>query len=243
MKDNFSKQAESYARHRPGYPSDLISYLLGCVKGHACAWDCGTGNGQFATLLAPHFARVMATDISATQLSHAPQIANVQYICAPAGDELFEDASCDLITVAQAIHWFDFEAFYRQVNRVLKPGGILAVIGYGLVKVDPAVDKVVADLYHRVLKGYWDAERSYIDEHYMTIPFPFTELQAPRFESHYRWSCDDFLGYLGTWSAVQHYRDKNTSDPIALIREDLCKSWGQGEKEVRFPILLRVGTK
>jgi len=242
MKDNFSIQSEDYARYRPGYPQTLLDFILDRVKERHCAWDCGTGNGQFAAMLAPHFDRVIATDISEAQLSRAPQLPNVQYLKAAAEEHLFDDARFDLVTVAQAIHWFDFDAFYTQVHRLLKPGGIIAVIGYDLVQIDPATDAVVSRLYHTVLKGFWDPERSYIDAHYTTVPFPFAELEAPAFEITCLWTRDEFMGYLHTWSAVQHFRKKQGSDPVALVESDLQLSWGNADrKKVRFPILLRLG--
>ena len=74
MKDLFSAQADIYAKYRPGYPSLLIDYILSFVSQKNTAWDCATGNGQAAVLLADHFKKVFATDMSEKQLSQASQI-------------------------------------------------------------------------------------------------------------------------------------------------------------------------
>jgi SAM-dependent methyltransferase len=243
MKDNFSRQAGLYAQFRPVYPPQLYQFILSLVPGRSAAWDCGTGNGQVAVVLADHFVRVEATDISARQLEQAPVRPNLTYTLTPAEQTPFADATFDLITVAQAVHWFDFDRFYAEVRRVLRPGGILALWGYGLMRTgDPAVDHWIDDFYHHRVGPYWDAERSLVDAAYQTIPFPFPEIPAPAFAMEYRWTRDHLLGYLSTWSAVQHYRRANEEDPLEAPAKILREIWPDGtEKSVRFPLFLRIG--
>ncbi|WP_461532686.1 class I SAM-dependent methyltransferase [Sinomicrobium sp.] len=242
MKDLFSGHAADYSRFRPSYPEALVSYLASMPKSREIAWDCGTGSGQLAGALAAYFKSVYATDISEKQMQNAVQTPNIHYSVCPAESTSFADKQFDLITVAQAVHWFDFDAFYKEVKRVLKPGGSLAVTGYALLEVDSEVDEVILELYSGLLKGYWDPERRYIDEEYKTIPFPFTEIESPKFRNEYQWSLAQLTGYLETWSAVKHYtRDKGVS-PVALVGDQLKAAWGDADtKTVNFPILLRVG--
>lgn len=176
FQDLFSKHADCYAQNRPTYPNELFVYLASLVREHTLAWDVGTGNGQAAVDLANHFAHVIATDPSAEQLSHAPKHYRVSYHVATAEGagpkEGLADSSVDLVTIAQALHWFKFDAFYANVRRVLKPGGVIAAWCYGMNYVTPAVDAAVDRLY-KITDPYWAAGRKWIDEKYATIPFPF----------------------------------------------------------------------
>ncbi|WP_316735318.1 class I SAM-dependent methyltransferase [Pedobacter aquatilis] len=242
MKDNFSTQAAEYAIYRPTYPKELYDYIFSLVKSKKAAWDCATGNGQVARELALHFEAVYATDISKKQIEQALKLPNIVYHVESSDKVNAENDSFDLITVAQAIHWFNFDAFYSEVKRTLKPDGILAVIGYGIMNIDKKVDKAVHKLYEDFLGKYWDPERRYIEENYKTIPFPFEEIIAPHFQIKARWNFNQLIGYLNTWSALQHYKNANERNPIEYMFTELKEAWGSdAEKEIRFPILLRVG--
>ncbi|RKG40482.1 class I SAM-dependent methyltransferase [Acinetobacter rongchengensis] len=240
MKDLFSTASQLYQQARPSYPQDVIQEILKYVPEHHFVWDCGAGSGQFTQLLAPYFDHVVATDISEQQLQHAPYFENVSYQVQPSEKTSFPAQGFDLITVAQAIHWFDFESFYREVNRTLKPNGILAVIGYGLIHVEHHfINQKIQQLYFDTLKGYWDAERRYIDEQYQTIPFPFDEIMMPELKMQYQWSSAQLLKYLSTWSAVKHYIDQNKINPLHDLAEVLSAE--QALLTIEFPIFLRVG--
>ncbi|WP_421942171.1 class I SAM-dependent methyltransferase [Pedobacter sp.] len=242
MKDNFSAQSAEYAIYRPTYPKALYDYLLSLVMDKKAAWDCATGNGQVARVLAQHFEKVYATDISEKQLSQALKVPNIYYRVEPAEQVSAVADSFDLITVAQAIHWFNFEAFYAEVKRTLKPDGLFAVIGYGLMNIDKKVDQEVFKLYEDILGKYWDPERRYIEEGYKTIPFPFEEIVAPHFQIKTTWNFKQLIGYLNTWSSLQHYKKANDRNPLEYMFTALKEAWGNdAEKEVRFPILLRIG--
>ncbi|WP_282018899.1 class I SAM-dependent methyltransferase [Salegentibacter mishustinae] len=240
MKDNFSSKSSSYAKYRPTYPQELYQFLKEKLHKTEKAWDCGTGNGQVAGALAKFFKEVQATDISQQQLDNTIIQPNIHYSVQAAEKTNFPDNSFDLITVAQAIHWFNFEAFYKEVARVLKPDGIIAVIGYSLFKSNPKTDEVILKFYHDFVGPFWDEERKYLDEKYKTIPFPFKELESPVFEQEYEWTFNHLMGYLKTWSAVKHYEKANGENPVELIEEELKTTFGAKNKVV-FPILFRLG--
>ncbi|MGQ3133668.1 MAG: class I SAM-dependent methyltransferase [Flavobacteriales bacterium] len=242
MKDNFSGHAAAYARFRPAYPPELIAFLRDLATHPATLWDCGTGNGQLAAALAPYFGRVLATDISENQLKNALQLPNIHYSRQAAESTDFDAQSVDMITVAQAIHWFDFDRFYAEVRRVARPGALLVLAGYGLIRITPALNAVIDEFYTGTVGPFWDPERHYIDEAYETVPFPFEEKEVPPFRMRFRWTIEQLLGYLDTWSAVQHYKRANEADPLLLIREPLRAAWGNAEYlEVEFPVFVRVG--
>ena len=241
MKDNFSTQAKAYSKFRPTYPDEMINYILSFVSGNEAALDVATGNGQIACKLSPHFKEIYATDISEKQLENAIAGNNIHYSKQQAESMTFSDKSFNLIVVAQAIHWFNFDAFYKEVHRLLKPTGIFAVIGYGNLITNPESQEIITDFYENITGPYWDPERKYLDENYETIPFPFDEIPAKKFTNEFEWTFEQLIGYLGTWSAVQHYRDKKSSDPIELIHDELKKVWETTDKKVTFPLLLRIG--
>ncbi len=241
-KDHFSRQAGVYARSRPKYPAELYEFLYAQCKHRELAWDCGTGNGQVAVPLAGHFRQVMATDISLDQLKHAPRKENITYRCAAAGESGLPGRKADLVTVAQAIHWFDRDLFYREVCRVGKPGAVLAIWGYGLLSINPPIDKLIMDLYRGTLGPYWDPERKHIEARYRSIPFPFEEIPCPSFEIVNTWTLSDLLDYLRSWSALQHYIRKHREDPLPAFQQKLLTEWPEDEEHVaRFPVFMRAG--
>lgn len=241
MKDNFSAQAKGYSKFRPAYPPEMIEYIISFVQNKGAALDVATGNGQVAVALSNYFDKVFATDISEKQLENAQQADNITYIRSKAEATDFEAHKFDLIIVAQAIHWFDFEAFYREVRRILKPDGVFAVMGYGLLQTNEHSHKILSRFYNDIIGPYWDAERIYLDENYETIPFPFSEIECSGFNNYLTWSFEQLAGYLETWSAVQHYIKNNGSNPVDLIREELKQSWEKNDRQANFPLLLRMG--
>ena len=242
MKDNFSRQANVYAQYRPGYPKELFEYILGFVKEKDLAWDCGTGNGQSASELSTHFKKVFATDISQKQLDNAAAKENVIYALEPAEKTSLADKSVDLITVAQAIHWFKFEAFYTEVKRVAKPGAAMAVWTYSLLKISGEIDKIISEYHFSTLEKYWDPERRYVDDGYASIPFPFTEIKTPGFNIELNWSLKDLEGYLDTWSALQKFIAANAYSPVKEVMNKIEEHWGEAEKrKIFFPVHLRLG--
>lgn len=241
MKDNFSSQSEVYAQYRPGYPAELFEYILGFVKQKELAWDCGTGNGQSAAELSGHFKKIFATDISRKQLDHAVKKENIIYALEPAEKTSLTDGSVDLITVAQAIHWFRFEEFYEEVRRVAKPGAALAVWTYSLLRISEEIDRIIDEYHYATLEQYWDPERKYVDEGYANIPFPFDEIKTPGFVIEQNWTLDDLEGYLNTWSALQKFIKANSYSPVKDVIEQVRPSWGEGKRTIIFPVHLRVG--
>ena len=243
FKDYFSTQARQYTQYRPRYPGKLFEYLSSLTARHELVWDCGTGNGQAAGDLAQFFDEVIATDPSASQLAHAERHSKVRYLVASAEECPLASASVDLITVAQAMHWFDLPSFYEQVRRVGRAGGVLAAWSYGLAQIIPEVDAVVARLYWDLLGAYWPPERRLIEERYATIWFPFDEITAPDFSMTAEWNCHEFLGYLGTWSAVQKYSEQQRTAPLKQVEEELRQAWGPAGqiRQIHWPLYLRAG--
>ena len=241
-KDYFSHQAKTYAAFRPTYPEALYEFVFKYLAGTSAAWDCATGNGQVAQRLARTFKSVFATDISQAQLDNAHKADNILYSIAAAEKTSFTDQQFDLITVAQALHWFDLPMFYEQVRRTARPGGLLAVWGYAMLRVDTVIDPLFQNFYFNEVGPYWDEARKLVEDHYRNVPFPFAELSTPEFSIDVQWSLDQFLGYLRSWSATQKYIRANGNDPVETFSHEITPYWKQGEvKAVSFPVFLRLG--
>lgn len=243
MKDLFSKQSSEYARFRPHYPAPLFDYLASVAPAKKLAWDCGTGNGQAAVALARHFDEVVATDPSSKQLSFAEAHSRVCYQAGGAEKSPCADGSCDLVTAAQAFHWFDQHTFYREARRVLKPGGVVAIWSYNLCELSPEVDAQVQVLYEDILGPYWEPERRQVEEGYSKAAFPFEELKAPAFAMQAEWNFEHLLGYLSTWSSLQTYLKKTPGEnPLERQTSALREAWGAvPTRMARWRLALRVG--
>lgn len=242
MKDNFSKQSSQYAQYRPDYPAELFDFILKCIPHKKTAWDCATGNGQSAAALSKHFEKVIATDISSKQIAHAEQAANIFYSLQPAEATNIESHSIDLITVAQAIHWFDFEKFYAEAKRVANSDAFIAVWCYSLLRINEPVDAIISNYHFNTLADYWDAERKYVDDGYKNIPFPFEKIVTPGFFIEKYWSINELEGYLNTWSALQKYLAVNNSNPVPELVQKIRPFWGNTEKQrISFPVHLLFG--
>ena len=242
--NHFGDQSGAYLQFRPNYPDALFYFLSGLCSQHVLAWDCGTGNGQAAVQLAKFFTQVVATDLQQAQLAVALHKPNVEYVCCRAEASPFTDGTVDIVTVAQALHWFTFDAFYHEVERVLKPDGIIAAWAYSLGEINEPIDCILRKLYDDILGDtYWPKERRYIDEHYQTIPFPFKRITAPSFHIEKKMDLAQFAGYLNTWSAVKEFQQQNQRNPLDEIIRELRAAWGDESRTYTmcWPIHLIVG--
>jgi SAM-dependent methyltransferase len=240
----FSSVAREYANFRPGYPPELFGWLARSAPARGAVWDCGCGSGQASTALAEHFTVVYATDVAPEQVAAAKPHPRVRYAVAPAEHSGLGDASVDLVTVAQALHWFDVEAFYAEARRVARPGALLAVWNYPRPQfVDARLDACFLDFYNGVVGPYWPPERRHIEANYTTLPFPFQELPHPEFGLQLNWNLEQVIGYVSSWSATARYRKALGSDPVPLLRQSLGAIWpaAGATVAVRMPIGLRAG--
>lgn len=240
-KDLFSDQADLYAKYRPDYPKELYDHIFSFVNEKNTAWDCATGNGQAAVILANHFTKVVASDISSAQISKALHKENIKYVICPAETTPFADNSFDLITVAQAYHWLKWDEFKKEVTRVSKPGAVIAVWMYDRAPIEK-VEVAIHDFYTNITGPYWDDERKYVEEKYATVNFEYELLPVKEFKTVLHWQRTDILGYISTWSAVQKYIKATGYSPLPVIEAEIKKLWPEGEiKEVVFPVYLKLG--
>jgi ubiquinone/menaquinone biosynthesis C-methylase UbiE len=245
FKDHFSGNAQGYSQYRPGYPGALFQWLANSTQHHQLAWDCATGNGQAAGQLATYYQQVIASDASAHQLAQAAKKPNIHYQLATAEAVGIASESTDLITVAQALHWFDIKGFSNEVLRILKPAGILAAWTYKRFSVAPAIDHIIHRLEREKIAPYWPKERRMVEDGYRTIHIPMKEQQVPSYTMEAQWDLTQLMGYLDTWSAVKEYRKDKGECPVAGIAEELETVWGGSDKirRVQWPFVVRVWRK
>ncbi|MDQ2691129.1 MAG: class I SAM-dependent methyltransferase [Chloroflexota bacterium] len=243
FEDHFSKHSEQYAQYRPKYPEEVYAYLASLAPTRSLAWDCGTGNGQAAVGLARYFDRVYATDASADQIAAAYSHEKVDYHVESAEHVSLADSSVDLVTVAVALHWFQFDEFYREVKRVLKPRGILAAWTYHLPEISTEIDPLLERYYREILNGYWPERIQYLEERYKTIPFPFEDIVSPSFVMTTNWTLTQLAGFLDSWSATQRYKAQKGDHPLERIWEKLCTVWGDEDQRrpTRWQLHFRIG--
>jgi SAM-dependent methyltransferase len=238
--DKFSDGADRYRRARPTYPSDLFAALAAVAPGRDLAWDCGTGNGQAAVGLAAHFTAVHATDPSAEQLANATAADRVEYRLEQAEDVSLADRSADLVLAAQSLHWFDLARFYAEASRVLKPGGILAAIGYDHMYVDRHVDRTLNVHLLPLLTRYWAPQNAILWAGYRSIPFPGEEVRLGAHAIYLDWSFADAVGYMMSWSAVRALIAAEGQGPIDSAFAAVAPLWGKDARRVVIPLHLRV---
>jgi SAM-dependent methyltransferase len=246
FKDHFSGHASSYAEFRPDYPEELFNYIASLCKKREAVWDCATGNGQAALPLSDLFQNVYATDASEAQIASAKKRPNIHYSVAPAEASGLPDASADLVTVAQALHWFDLSRFYPEVKRVLRPDGVIAAWCYNLVHITSEIDEVMLWFYDGIVGPDWPAERALVNAEYRPLDFPFEEVSAPRFFMRRTWNMVQLLDYVRTWSAVQRHLKRTGIEPVGTHLEPrLLTAWGDPSttRAMRFPVGMRVGRR
>lgn len=243
FKDHFSAHSAGYAAYRPTYPASLVDRLADLCTGHGAALDVGCGTGQLSVLLAERFGQVVATDASPQQIEKAQPHPRVTYRVAPAENSGLPDRSVDLVTAAQAAHWFDLPAFYAEVRRLGRPGAILALVTYGVIEADADVASVIRHFYKDVIGPYWPPERRHVEEGYRSFDFPFEEVAAPACAIEVQWRASDLIGYADTWSAVRGAEKAQGREPIERFQVEIAEAWGDPERRrtIRFPISFRIG--
>ena len=244
LRDHFSGIAPGYATYRPHYPDALFDFLAERVPGRALAWDCGCGNGQATIALAERFDRVIGTDPSAAQIAQAPAHPRIEWRVAPGERSGIPSATCDLVTVAQALHWLDVDAFFREAARVAHPRGLVAVWCYGDVRLDnPDVDALVRHFSRTIVGPFWPPQRRMVDEGYRSIAMPLDEIDVPELEMKDHWTLEHLVGYIRTWSATTRYREASKADPTIDLAERLGDIWGDPSeaRRVWWPLAVRAG--
>lgn len=239
----FSDGGVLYARHRPSYPESLADSLAALCDSRALALDVGCGTGQLSRLLADRFTQVIATDASQAQITEAVPHATIDYRCESAEHINITQSSANLIVAAQAAHWFDLQAFYREVLRVAAPNAVIALLAYSVLSIEGELDEIFQRFYWQDIQRFWPPERRHVETGYADFEFPFKEVLMPEVYIERDWNLMQFLGYVNTWSAIKNARSDGASSVLENFAIELTDAWGDPDQTrlVKWPIVGRVG--
>lgn len=239
----FDRGGADYARYRPGYPPELVDMLARLVSHTGRAVDVGCGTGQLTTLLATRFDEVIGVDPSAAQLINATAAERVRYLCAPAERLPIAEETTDLITVAQAVHWFELAPFYDEVRRIASERGVIALISYGMLESTGAVGERFRRFYETEAGPFWPPQRTLVDSGYGDLEFPFHRITTAPVEMRAEWTLDQLLGYVATWSATRRAIEAGRRADLDRFRAELTALWGDPaqSRQVRWPLTVLAG--
>lgn len=239
----FDDNADLYASYRPRYPKELFDFIASLVQSHDEAWDCATGNGQAAIGLAQNFSIVEATDISEEQIANAFQSENINYSVQPGESTSFRDNQFDLVNVAQALHWFDYDKFWDEVARVLKPNGMFVAFSYLWPHINDDIDQILEERIKKVIEPYWASNNKLAWDSYRSLDLPFKAIASPNISLENHWNLDQFLNYIHTWSGIRRCMDDIGSDFFEEARRVLQSEWGDSSQKmvVKNPLVIIAG--
>ncbi len=245
FRDHFSTIAARYAACRPHYPRALAEQLGALSPRHDLAWDAGCGNGQLTVQLAACFTRVIGTEPSQAQLDAATPHPRVEYRCASAEASVLEPASVDLAVAAQAAHWFDWPRYLAEVERVTRPGSLVALVSYGIVIV-PGDDAnaLVERYYHGDVGALWPPGREHVENGYRDLVCPWPAVEASPLEMTAAWTREELLGYVATWSATVKLVKTEGPAKYDALGVGLARVWPDGERRtVRWPLTVKLARR
>ncbi|MFV0408165.1 MAG: class I SAM-dependent methyltransferase [Paracoccus sp. (in: a-proteobacteria)] len=223
---HFNEGGNGYAQHRPDYPRELAEALATLCMRHDHAVDVGCGTGQLTSLLAGKFGQVTGIDPSASQIESAAHGPGISYRIASSEASGLDDGCADLITAAQAAHWFNLDQFYAEARRIARPGAILALVSYGVPEFSDDFSQSFNQFYWHDIHRYWPADRVHVEQGYRSLDFPFMQLTMPELWIRREWSFHELSGYIDTWSATRQAQKAGEGDIFDAARAKLANRWG-----------------
>jgi ubiquinone/menaquinone biosynthesis C-methylase UbiE len=225
----FSTGSDNYLKYRPKYPKELYDYIVHQCILHDSVWDCACGNGQVAADISDYFSNVEASDIAESQIENAIKIDNVHYTVQDSENTTFPDNAFDAICIAQALHWFPTEKFFREVKRVLKPSGKFFCWGYSFFMVEKAIDTLIQENLLSFIDPFWADGNRVLHHEYDQVHFPFSYKNKTNYTMIESWNLELLCGYIATWSAVKLYNEHHSTSIVKNLFDVLVKYWGKDE--------------
>jgi ubiquinone/menaquinone biosynthesis C-methylase UbiE len=240
--DFFSDASRQYALARPQYPDSLFEFIAQESPDLSAVWDCGTGNGQAAISLANYFDRVYASDPSQEQISHALSHEKVEYSVQLAEQTDFAEGQMSAVCVAQALHWFDFEKFFAEVQRVAKRDALFVAWGYDWFLVDPQFDDAFESLFRSEILPFWSPQVRHLWNGYSQVDVPFERWTVPPQNIELEWTFEQLFEYVFSWSATKCCIDRRGGEFLKITIQELRGYWGKAEtRKIRMPLHLLAG--
>ncbi|XP_013411892.1 putative methyltransferase DDB_G0268948 [Lingula anatina] len=260
--------SEAYSLYRPLWTDTIVGRVMDYVGEKlpgppTQAIDVGCGTGQFTTMLAPYFQRVIGLDPSPYQVENANKGCvppNVTYQVGNAEKLPVPNDSADLVTAATAAHWFDMNDFYKESARILRPNGCLAVLYYDVIpdihgSSNGDAIKRLLDEYFILLqdRNMWvePAETNYVTHFARDVdaPFPKPFVDYTREDSldiKKDISVSEILGYVKSWSSTGNLM-KTCSDAGSILERlesSLRALWPDSHLiTVTHPVWVRMARK
>ena len=241
----FGQAAADYASARPSYPAALFDWLAEIAPRRGNVWDCGTGNGQAAVDLARRFQNVHATDFSAGQIAAAKPAPNITYAVAPAERSGLPDGWADLVTVSNALHWFDFDPFWPEVKRSSASDAVFVAWAYNWFYVAKDFDEAVTTRFRAIIAPFWAPNNKLNWDGYRDtdIKFPFPRISHPAFAIELHWTFRQILAFMRTWSAYRlSQNDPAATAAMTELVVELERTYRADEVfQVRMPLVMVAG--
>ena len=248
-----STQKMNYDIYRPKYPEEFFQKILDLLPSEKRVnyLDIATGTGALIFPLSSHFSNIsLGIDSSGSQIATALKkvedfkLKNLQFnmmdvLEVPNFIAKNQISKFDLITIGQALHWFDIPVVLKMIkNELLNENGILSVLSYACLGYEYNVkDQTKANLgyqryqeWYEIIEKYFDCDRGALMKGFEGSPFKEIFGNMEKDEKIYKNETTDvdFVKYLKTYSAYNCYCDKNSKnagykDPILKLEEEIKK--------------------
>ncbi|UNP89903.1 class I SAM-dependent methyltransferase [Aeromonas encheleia] len=241
----FSARVEAYVKYRPGYPAAMLDFLaqeLGMGPAAVVA-DIGAGTGILTALLAPRVSQLWAVEPNAEMRSAAERLlagaGNLSWHSGSAEATGLPAGAVDLVTVAQAFHWFDRAAFKAECRRLLRPGGRVALIWNDRLTNTPFLEAYEAGL--RTYSGdYEEVNHRNLGEADFRAFFE-GDYRLDRFENRQLFDLDGVLGRLNSSSYAPAMGTPAYEGLTALIRREFARCAVDGQIAFNYCSLVYSG--
>ena len=219
--------AEEYDRGRPGYPAAALGLLP--VADDSAVLDLAAGTGKLTRVLARRYRRVIAVEpLDGMRAIIGREAPNAEVLDGRAEAIPLGEGEVDAVFVAQAIHWFANDLAVAEIARVLKPGGVLAVVRN---EVDDDAPSPLPDAYRDRMRALFE-DRTYPDTEWQDAVArgPFSEIEDASVEHEQVSDRESVLAFAVSLSLIAHLPDEERR----RVMDELGAALPEGEYRFRM---------